>query len=284
MEISFLFSPEIWWFEKSFHSLTNGDGSVSVSLLSHPAVHCGPVRLAGSDGPRHTQAGSQGGTGTSPRPTWTLGEHRVGLMPARTDGGLCPPDRGLFGEKDKRGRPFFIKLCSKFSTKFRLCCLTVAEIRSLINTSYSNSFSAAHYHLLAVIDIFNIPKSYFLPPTTTHNLQNWPLQAVWQHIRQNATKSTTLLIFPFHHWHNGQDVNLLVPFVSVLQCIILGVVCFWVHTCVCLQTICGAASLRWGLHLIGYWRAVRLRSIFIILIIILCAACWRQHLAFYIEN
>lgn len=27
------FSPEIWWFEKRFHSLTNSDGSVSVSLL-----------------------------------------------------------------------------------------------------------------------------------------------------------------------------------------------------------------------------------------------------------
>lgn len=105
---------------------------VSLSLQSHPAVHCDPVHLAGSDGPRHTQAGSQGWTGTSPRPTWTLEARPVGLMPARTDGGLCLPDRGLFGEKDERGWPFFTKWCSNFSLKFRLCCLTVAERRRVL--------------------------------------------------------------------------------------------------------------------------------------------------------
>lgn len=159
------FSPEIWWFEKRFHSLTNSDGSVSVSLLSHPAVHCDPVRLAGSDGPRHTQVGSQGGTGTSPRPTWTLVEHPVGLMPARTDGGLCPPDRGLFGEKDKRGWPFFTKWCSTFSIKFRLLSYS-SRNKKFINTSHSNSFSAAHYHLSSVIEIFIFSPSNYNTQST----------------------------------------------------------------------------------------------------------------------
>ncbi len=48
----------------------------------------------------------------------------------------------------------------------------------------------------------------------------------------------------------------------------------WTYKCVYVQTICGAASLRWGLHLIGYWGAVRLWAIFIILVIILRTACW----------
>lgn len=42
-----------------------------------------------------------------------------------------------------------------------------------------------------------------------------------------------------------------------------------------IQTICGTASLRWGLHLIGYLRTVILWAILIIVIIKLCLAFLR---------
>lgn len=48
------------------------------------------------------------------------------------------------------------------------------------------------------------------------------------------------------------------------------------YICECVQTICGAASVRWGLHLIGYRGAVSLWAIFVVLIIILCTAFWRH--------
>lgn len=68
-----------------------------------------------------------------------------------------------------------------------------------------------------------------------------------------------------------EDAHPLVPIMTEMRCKIWANLALYI----CVQTISGAASLRWGFHLIGYWRAVRFWAIFIILVIILCSACWR---------
>ena len=68
-----------------------------------------------------------------------------------------------------------------------------------------------------------------------------------------------------------EDAHPLVPIMTEMRCKIWANLALYI----CVQTVSGAASLRWGFHLIGYWRAVRFWAIFIILVIILCSACWR---------
>lgn len=57
------------------------------------------------------------------------------------------------------------------------------------------------------------------------------------------------------------------------ECMFIGFI--WC-LCVCIQTVSGAASLRWGLHLVGYRRTIRLWAIFI------CLACLKHNQNLYI--
>lgn len=129
--VNYSFVPESWHFEEffTFQQTAMIFSGVSVSVLPYPAERCDPVRPAGSGGPRHIPAGSQGGRGTSPRLTWTQGAHPRDLMPARTDAGPCLPDRSLWGGKDRKGQLFSQNNLVAFVW---LLCLIVAQIRRAI--------------------------------------------------------------------------------------------------------------------------------------------------------
>lgn len=52
----------------------------------------------------------------------------------------------------------------------------------------------------------------------------------------------------------SENAHPLVPIMTEMRCKMSSNLAEYI----CVQTVCGAASLRWGFHLIRYWRAVRL--------------------------